>query len=246
MAGDENVRVSKKLDFNTFEFEFENLHYAEGRGRTYVIFDVKPQSEGGRCERLWGYVRNNPSFRHAEMILMSKINDHLETHQGNYTMTWYMSWSPCGNCSSELVPWLQNLLEEQQHTLTMYFSRIYDKYKALDYRGLCDLQHVVSNGFQMGVMGQTEVDTCLAEYVEASGCPPLKWLHMTDSNATQTQDKLSSILAGTWIHQEMEPAEEEGEGSQGRGGRGRGRRGGRGRGGGGGRVEHALRSAFTQ
>nr|AVN88308.1 cytidine deaminase [Lampetra planeri] len=194
MAGDENVRVSKKLDFNTFEFEFENLHYAEGRGRTYVIFDVKPQSEGGRCKRLWGYVRNNPSFRHAEMILMSKINDHLETHQGNYTMTWYMSWSPCGNCSSELVPWLQNLLEEQQHTLTMYFSRIYDKYKALDYRGLCDLQHVVSNGFQMGVMGQTEVDTCLAEYVEASGCPPLKWLHMTDSNATQMQDKLSSIL----------------------------------------------------
>nr|AVN88311.1 cytidine deaminase [Lethenteron camtschaticum]QSL97320.1 CDA1L1 4a [Lethenteron camtschaticum]QSL97322.1 CDA1L1 1 [Lethenteron camtschaticum] len=194
MAGDENVRVSEKLDFNTFEFEFENLHYAEGRGRTYVIFDVKPKSEGGRGKRLWGYVRNNPLDDHAEVILMSKINDHLETHQGNYTMTWYMSWSPCGNCSSELVPWLQNLLEEQQHTLTMHFSRIYDKDRAVDHRGLRDLQRVVSNDFQMGVMGQTEVDTCLAEYVEASGGLSLKWLHMTEKNATRTQKKLSSIL----------------------------------------------------
>nr|AVN88312.1 cytidine deaminase [Lethenteron camtschaticum]UYX77785.1 cytidine deaminase CDA1L1_2e [Lethenteron camtschaticum] len=192
MAGDENVRVSEKLDFNTFEFEFENLHYAEGRGRTYVIFDVKPQSEGGRGKRLWGYVRNNPLDDHAEVILMSKINDHLETHQGNYTMTWYMSWSPCGNCSSELVPWLKNL-EEQQHTLTMHFSRIYDKDRAVDHRGLCDLQRVVSNYFQMGVMRKKEVKKCLAEYVEASG-RTLRWLRTTTSNAGRRRRKLYSIL----------------------------------------------------
>nr|UYX77786.1 cytidine deaminase CDA1L1_ef [Lethenteron camtschaticum] len=191
MAGDENVRVSKKLDFNTFEFEFENLEYATGRGQTYVIFDVK--SEGGQGERLWGYVINNPSFRHAEMILMSKIKHHLAKKKEKYAMTWYMSRSPCGNCSSELVPWLQNLLEEQQHTLTMYFSRIYDKDRAVDHRGLCDLQRVVSNYFQMGVMRKKEVKKCLAEYVEASG-RTLRWLRTTTSNAGRRRRKLYSIL----------------------------------------------------
>nr|AVN88310.1 cytidine deaminase [Lampetra planeri] len=197
MAGDENVRVSEKLDFNTFEFEFENLHYAAGRCRTYVIFDVKPQSKRGRGKRLWGYVRNNPLEDHAEMILMSKINHHLAANnKDKYTMTWYMSWSPCGNCSSELVPWLKILLEEQQHTLTMHFSRIYNKDRAVDHRGLRDLrdlQRVVSNYFKMGVMRETEVKKCLAEYVEASR-RTLKWLRTTASNAGRRRRKLSSIL----------------------------------------------------
>nr|AVN88313.1 cytidine deaminase [Petromyzon marinus] len=192
MAGYECVRVSEKLDFDTFEFQFENLHYATERHRTYVIFDVKPQSAGGRSRRLWGYIINNPNVCHAELILMSMIDRHLESNPGVYAMTWYMSWSPCANCSSKLNPWLKNLLEEQGHTLTMHFSRIYDRDREGDHRGLRGLKHV-SNSFRMGVVGRAEVKECLAEYVEASR-RTLTWLDTTESMAAKMRRKLFCIL----------------------------------------------------
>ncbi|XP_054647610.1 DNA dC-_dU-editing enzyme APOBEC-3Ca-like [Dunckerocampus dactyliophorus] len=137
------------LSQDDFLFHFNNLLLAEGRNATYLFYEVE-NSPG-----LTGLFKND--LDHAEIKLKSFMES---LPPGRHTITCYISWSPCADCSNQLVEFLRR---EKNITLRIFVSRIYYYYDIENQEGLQSLRDA---GMEIKVMHEEEFEHCWKTFVD--------------------------------------------------------------------------------
>lgn len=84
---------------------------------------------------------------HVELSFLSWFENNLLSHaQGQYQVTWYLSWSPCCNCAQEVAKFLAT---NRNVKLTIFIARLYYPERRQNQVGL---RQLVSQGVMMKAM----------------------------------------------------------------------------------------------
>nr|XP_057932087.1 single-stranded DNA cytosine deaminase-like [Doryrhamphus excisus] len=143
---------SVPLSKDQFLFHYDNLLLAKGRKATYLCYEVKRENSPD----LTGFFKNDP-VDHAEIKLKSFME---KLPPGCYTITCYLSWSPCADCCNKLVDFIR-LAENMK--LCIFVSRLYYWDNMENKNGL---QALGDAGVELKVMHKEEFEHCWLTFVD--------------------------------------------------------------------------------
>ncbi|KAK2502480.1 hypothetical protein MC885_015837, partial [Smutsia gigantea] len=176
-----------RLDEGTF---LENFHNELWPEKTYLCYEVTLPDGDTRVplgqER--GFLHNKGADtpgprRHAELMLLKQILSWNLDPELHYTVTCFISWSPCAACAQDIVSFLRENLHVH---LCIFASRIHTH---RDYeKGLHALREA---GAQMAIMTYKEFQYCWQTFVDHQGRPFQSW-----DDLAQTSHRLSMELQG--------------------------------------------------
>lgn len=90
-----------RLNPSFFKFQFKNVEYSSGRNKTFLCYQVDIKGDAAQPDSLQGYLEDEHSGAHAEEAFFQQVlpqyNKSLQ-----YTVTWYISASPCVACAAKL------------------------------------------------------------------------------------------------------------------------------------------------
>ncbi|CAH6791190.1 Apobec3 [Phodopus roborovskii] len=180
----------KMLYQRTFYFHFKNLHYANGRNNTFLCYEVNRV----QCDELvplcQGVFRKESSHLHAEVCFLSWFHTQvLEVLPPGerYSITWYVSWSPCNKCA-EKVAWF--LDTHSNLSLAIFSSRLYYFWKP-DYQD--KLRRLNQAGAHMAAMDFPEFKKCWDKFVDNDGKSFRPWKRLKINFRSQ-DSRLRKIL----------------------------------------------------
>lgn len=110
-----------RLNPSFFKFQFKNVEYSSGRNKTFLCYQVDIQGGAAQPDGLQGYLEDEHSGAHAEEAFFQQVlpqyNKSLQ-----YTVTWYISSSPCAACAAKLG---EILKARQTLRLNLHCSRLF-------------------------------------------------------------------------------------------------------------------------
>ncbi|XP_077388979.1 DNA dC-_dU-editing enzyme APOBEC-3G-like [Festucalex cinctus] len=181
MITDDFRRTDGILSMDVFINQYKNDPFAPSRGTylCYYAFDPTGRFPG------WGYFASIPDKMHAEIRFL----DYLKTfHFGRtYTVTCFLSWSPCADCAEALFEFLQN---NANIKLNIFVSRLYSMGIKTNRNGLRLLNDV---GVGLEVMNIKHFEYCWNTFVDHQQFPFLPW-NGIDENYEHQQAELAHIL----------------------------------------------------
>ncbi|KAG9260734.1 C-_U-editing enzyme APOBEC-2a [Astyanax mexicanus] len=107
-----------RMDPFSFRFQFKNVEYCSGRNKTLLCYLVDQSS--GADGLLRGFLEDEHAGLHAELAFFQLILPQYDPSV-NYTVTWYVSSSPCAHCCSKLLEILQ---ERKTLRLNIFSARL--------------------------------------------------------------------------------------------------------------------------
>ncbi|XP_066469363.1 C-_U-editing enzyme APOBEC-1-like [Tiliqua scincoides] len=126
---------------------------------TDLLYEI--QWEGG--SKTWKNFCRNEHPIHAEIIFLENEWSELMTRRRHKTtpcsITWFLSWSPCGECSSEIVDFLE---EHPYVTLEIRVARLY-RYD--DERNRQGLRNLDQSGVEITIMNGDDYSYCWRTFV---------------------------------------------------------------------------------
>ncbi|XP_061895833.1 DNA dC-_dU-editing enzyme APOBEC-3F-like [Entelurus aequoreus] len=166
------IVTRSSLTGDDFDFQYKNLERAEGRHETWLCW----HSYDDYFDDSFGIVSNDD--HHAEANFIS----HMKTSPGkDYNITIYISWSPCSDCSEQLVQFLQ---QNSNIKLFIYTSRLYNIHDKKNQAGLRSLRDA---GVEIEVMYRNEFEYCWEHFVNHQGLEFPGWDDL-DKNCSLTRD----------------------------------------------------------
>uniref|UniRef100_A0A8B9LA34 Apolipoprotein B mRNA editing enzyme, catalytic polypeptide-like 2a n=1 Tax=Astyanax mexicanus TaxID=7994 RepID=A0A8B9LA34_ASTMX len=112
------VQDKDRMDPFSFRFQFKNVEYCSGRNKTLLCYLVDQSS--GADGLLRGFLEDEHAGLHAELAFFQLILPQYDPSV-NYTVTWYVSSSPCAHCCSKLLEILQ---ERKTLRLNIFSARL--------------------------------------------------------------------------------------------------------------------------
>ncbi|KAK6468579.1 single-stranded DNA cytosine deaminase-like [Huso huso] len=106
----------KRIPDDVFTFQFENLQLATGRHDTWLC-QIRSVN-GGEADL---QVFNNEDSGHAEEICLRE-NEAAIKKADRSEITWYLSWSSCGTCASQIIEFVE---KHPNVKLNIFVSRLY-------------------------------------------------------------------------------------------------------------------------
>lgn len=172
------------MDPFSFRFQFKNVEYSSGRNKTLLCYlvDQNPGSDG----LLRGFVEDEHAGAHAELAFFHLILAQYEPSV-KYTVTWYVSSSPCPACCAKLMEILQ---ERKTLHLTIFSARLLD-FEEPDNRA--GLKALAGAGCKLRMMKPLDFSYSWDTFVEHDDQRFTPWEDCQE-NYEYYQEKLAEIL----------------------------------------------------
>ncbi|KAM6216483.1 DNA dC-_dU-editing enzyme APOBEC-3H-like [Rhynchocyon petersi] len=173
------------LTRETFSSQFNNReklrrpYYARN---AYLCYELdSPQPTKGCFQYKRG---DHVEIRFIEEIMSMRLN-----RAQKYTITCFLTWSPCPSCAQSLVCFIR---DHPHWTLNIYTSRLYFHWR-WDY--IQGLQHLHRHNVSVAVMTRAEFVHGWENFVDNQGEDFEPWENL-DSHARRTGRRLQRILFG--------------------------------------------------
>lgn len=125
------------------------------RKETCLLYEI---NWGGR-QRIWRHTSQNTD-KHVEINFIEKFtSERYFCASTRCSITWFMSWSPCGECSKAIIEFLNRF---PNVTLHIYIARLYYHMDQQNRQGLRDL---ISRGVTIQIMMEQECCYCWRNFV---------------------------------------------------------------------------------
>lgn len=163
------------------------MEYSSGRNKTFLCYLVSEVRGAGDEAILRGYVEDeHSSGDHAENAFFRLVLPQYDAST-RYTITWYVSSSPCPSCASKLA---EILREHQTLRLTIFSARLFD-WEEPDVRA--GLKALAGAGCKLRMMKPLDFSYTWETFVEHDGQRFELWEDCQE-NYEYYQDKLADIL----------------------------------------------------
>lgn len=178
------IITGNRIDPFVFKFQFKNVEYSSGRNKTFLCYLV---DRGNNVDGLLrGYLEDEHAGTHAEEAFFTQcLPDYDPT--AKYTITWYVSSSPCAACASKIA---EVLKAKKSVKLSIFAARLFEWEEPEIQAGLKSL-HVA--GCKLRIMKPLDFSYTWDTFVESEEQPLNLWEDCKD-NYEFYQDKLADIL----------------------------------------------------
>ncbi|XP_028616891.1 C-_U-editing enzyme APOBEC-1 isoform X2 [Grammomys surdaster] len=144
--------LRRRIEPHEFEVFFDPR---ELRKETCLLYEI---NWGGR-HSIWRHTSQNTS-KHAEINFIDKFTrERFFRPNTRCSITWFLSWSPCGECSKAITEFLSR---HPHITLFIYVARLYHHSDQRNRQGLRDL---ISSGVTIQIMTEQESCYCWRNFV---------------------------------------------------------------------------------
>ncbi|XP_041944437.1 C-_U-editing enzyme APOBEC-2a [Alosa sapidissima] len=112
------ITSGDRMDPFFFKFQFKNVEYSSGRNKTFLCYLMDPGNDGLLMR---GYLEDEHASDHVEEAFFKQVLPYYNP-KTKYTVTWYMSSSPCAACAVKLV---EILKARPTVRLTIFSARLF-------------------------------------------------------------------------------------------------------------------------
>ncbi|KAM9444414.1 C-_U-editing enzyme APOBEC-2a isoform 1-T1 [Clarias gariepinus] len=181
------IITGDRIDPFFFKFQYKNVEYSSGRNKTFLCYLVNEVRGPGDEAMLRGYVEDeHGSEDHAEDAFFRLVLPHYDA-SARYSITWYVSSSPCSSCASKLAKILR---ERKTLRLTIFSARLFE-WEEPEVR--VGLKALADAGCKLRMMKPLDFSYTWDTFVEHDGQRLEPWEDCQE-NYEYYQDKLSDIL----------------------------------------------------
>ncbi|XP_068598700.1 C-_U-editing enzyme APOBEC-2a [Brachionichthys hirsutus] len=178
------IIVGDRIDPLAFKFQFKNVEYSSGRNKTFLCYLV---DRGGADDGvLRGYLEDEHSGPHAEEAFFGQCLP-LYDPAVKYTITWYVSSSPCSACAAKIA---EVLKAKKNVKLCVFAARLFE-WEDEDIQAGLKALHAA--GCKLRVMKPLDFSYTWDTFVENEDQPLNLWEDCKE-NYEFYQDKLADIL----------------------------------------------------
>ncbi|XP_077582344.1 putative C-_U-editing enzyme APOBEC-2 isoform X1 [Stigmatopora nigra] len=178
------IIAGDRIDPFAFKFQFKNVEYSSGRNKTFLCYLVDKGNTSNGLLR--GCLEDEHSGSHAEEAFFTQCLPDYDPSL-KYTITWYMSSSPCSACAAKIVDVLNT---KKNIKLTIFASRLFEFEEQEIQNGLQSLHKA---GCKLRMMKPLDFSYIWDTFVENEEQPLNLWEDCKDSYEYY-HEKLSDIL----------------------------------------------------
>uniref|UniRef100_A0A8C1VYM8 Apolipoprotein B mRNA editing enzyme, catalytic polypeptide-like 2a n=1 Tax=Cyprinus carpio TaxID=7962 RepID=A0A8C1VYM8_CYPCA len=178
------IITGDRMDPFFFKFQFKNVEYSSGRNKTFLCYlvDQGPGASG----LLRGFIEDEHVSGHAEEAFFQQVLPNYDPAL-KYTITWYMSSSPCSACAAKLA---EILKARKSLHLSIYFARLFEWEEPEIQAGL---KALAAAGCKLRMMKPMDFTYTWDTFVENDDQTFTLWEDCQE-NYEYYQDKLADIL----------------------------------------------------
>uniref|UniRef100_A0A3Q0SDQ9 Apolipoprotein B mRNA editing enzyme, catalytic polypeptide-like 2a n=1 Tax=Amphilophus citrinellus TaxID=61819 RepID=A0A3Q0SDQ9_AMPCI len=178
------ICAEDRIDPFVFKFQFKNVEYSSGRNKTILCYLV---DKGNTADGLLrGYLEDEHAGTHVEEAFFTQCFPH-EDPALKYTVTWYVSSSPCSTCTTKIA----KVLKDQKNIkLSIFAARLFEWEEGEIQAGLKALH---AAGCKLRVMKPLDFSYTWDTFVENEDQPLNLWEDCKE-NYEYYHEKLSDIL----------------------------------------------------
>ncbi|XP_040889121.1 C-_U-editing enzyme APOBEC-2-like [Toxotes jaculatrix] len=178
------IITGDRIDPFVFKFQFKNVEYSSGRNKTFLCYLV---DQGNAAEGLLrGYLEDEHTGSHAEEAFFTQCLPHYDPAL-KYTVTWYVSSSPCSACAEKIA---EVLKARKNVKLSIFSARLFEWEEAEIQAGLRALH---AAGCRLRVMKPLDFSYTWDTFVENEEEPLNLWEDCKE-NYEYYNEKLADIL----------------------------------------------------
>ncbi|XP_071393499.1 C-_U-editing enzyme APOBEC-2a [Centroberyx affinis] len=178
------IITGDRIDPFLFKFQFKNVEYSSGRNKTILCYLV--DKGDGADGLLRGSLEDEHTGPHSEeAFFIQSLPDYDPALK--YTVTWYVSSSPCSACASKIA---EVLRARKGLKLSIFAARLFEWEEPEIQAGLKALH---AAGCKLRVMKPLDFSYIWDTFVENEDEPLNLWEDCKD-NYEYYQEKLSDIL----------------------------------------------------
>ncbi|KAJ7999498.1 hypothetical protein DPEC_G00195050 [Dallia pectoralis] len=173
-----------RIDPFQFKFQFKNVEYSSGRNKTFLCYLVdKGKAQDGL---LRGTLEDEHTGVHAEEAFFQQCLPDYDP-EVKYTLTWYMSSSPCASCAAKMV---EVLKARKTIKMTLFSARLFEWEEPEIQAGLNGLSQA---GCKLRMMKPLDFTYVWDTFVENDDLTFTPWEDCQD-NYEYYHEKLADIL----------------------------------------------------
>ncbi|XP_044030654.1 C-_U-editing enzyme APOBEC-2a [Siniperca chuatsi] len=178
------IIAGDRIDPFAFKFQFKNVEYSSGRNKTFLCYLV---DKGNTVDGLLrGYLEDEHTGSHAEEAFFIQCLPNYDPAL-KYTVTWYVSSSPCSACAAKIA----DVLKARKNVkLSIFAARLFEWEEAEIQAGLKALH---AAGCKLRVMKPLDFSYTWDTFVENEEQPLNLWEDCKE-NYEYYQEKLADIL----------------------------------------------------
>ncbi|XP_051551249.1 C-_U-editing enzyme APOBEC-2-like [Myxocyprinus asiaticus] len=178
------IITGDRMDPFFFKFQFKNVEYSSGRNKTFLCYLV--DQGPGAAGLLRGYIEDEHLGGHAEEAFFQQILPNYDPAL-KYTITWYMSSSPCAACAGKLVEILKS---RKNVRLAIFSARLFEWEEPEIQAGL---KALAAAGCKLRMMKPLDFSYTWDTFVESDDQQFTPWEDCQE-NYEYYQEKLADIL----------------------------------------------------
>ncbi|KAL6111348.1 apobec2 [Pungitius sinensis] len=173
-----------RIESFAFKFQFKNVEYSSGRNKTFLCYLV---DKGNTTDGLMrGYLEDEHTGSHAEEAFFIQCLPNYDPSV-RYTVTWYVSSSPCSACAAKIS---EVLKARKNIKLNIFAARLFE-WEETDIQAGLKALHTA--GCKLRVMKPLDFSYTWDTFVENEDEPLNLWEDCQE-NYEYYQGKLADIL----------------------------------------------------
>ncbi|XP_072307944.1 C-_U-editing enzyme APOBEC-2a [Eucyclogobius newberryi] len=178
------IITGDRIDPFMFKFQFKNVEYSSGRNKTFLCYLVDRGSAEGL---LRGYMEDEHIGVHAEEAFFIQCLPEYDPAV-KYTVTWYVSSSPCAACAAKIA---EVLKARKSVKLSIFAARLFEWEEPEIQAGLKTLH---AAGCKLRMMKPLDFSYTWDTFVESDEEEAFNLWEDCKDNYEYYHDKLADIL----------------------------------------------------